>query len=52
LSPVNNRYNAISDKAHLFALQFQGETETTLPSLIKQVQGRRGGDHDFVDKAY
>jgi hypothetical protein len=35
LSPVNNQYNAIRDKAHLFALQFQEETETVLPTLIE-----------------
>jgi hypothetical protein len=33
LSSVNNRYNAIIDKAHLFVLQFREETETTSPTL-------------------
>jgi hypothetical protein len=35
LSPVNNRYIAVKDKAHLFTLQFRKETETTLPTLIE-----------------
>ncbi len=35
LFPVNNQYNAVRDEEHSFTLQFQKETETTLPTLIK-----------------
>jgi hypothetical protein len=35
LSPVNNQYNVDRDTAHSFALQFQEETETTLPTFIE-----------------
>jgi hypothetical protein len=47
LLPVNNQYNAVQQEAYLLALQFREETETTLATLTE-----RGGDHDFVDKAY
>ena len=35
LSPANNQYTAVRSNAHLFALQFQEETEFTLSTLFE-----------------
>jgi hypothetical protein len=34
LSPVNNQYNAVQQEAHLYTIQFQKETKTTLPRTL------------------